>query len=219
LKIIPHAKGRVLLGGIREMKNDMRKLFNYYPVITGFSGRMGNCVYYMRGSVPCARTWVVPANPRTELQQAGRARFAGAVRRWRALDDINRVEWKERAAKAGRTGYNLFISEQMRHCETAAPPEIPSLKPAHHMIHAAAASVPPPITAANTLSHQYICREWAASPPTCVSRMPCDVAVQVNNSFVREALFNKHPSMIETLIPACAGMTACGIKMQFTRSY
>ena len=54
-----------------------------------------------------------PTNPRTELQQAGRGRFADAVATWHAMTPEERKPWNERAAKRSRKGRNLFLSEYM----------------------------------------------------------------------------------------------------------
>jgi hypothetical protein len=133
---------------VRTMKYDIQKLFNCHSVITGLSGRLGHYVFYMRNDTICARRYIVPPNPRTARQQARRTQFAGAVRRWRNLDEAARASWNVRAGKTGRTGYNLFISEQMRDVDVAAFNDTGQLKPAPRIIHVALPAEPmPPHTA------------------------------------------------------------------------
>ena len=83
-------------------------------IVQEVRGRMGGTVYYVRNGRQCARTHVEPANPRTRDQQKGRTRFAHAVRRWRALDECRRQVWNNRAKRMNMSGYNLFISSEMR---------------------------------------------------------------------------------------------------------
>jgi hypothetical protein len=76
-------------------------------------------VYYVRKGTLCARARVIPGNPRTKRQQAGRGRFAESVRRWQGLDREGRDHWNERARGLNMSGYNLFISHQMKQGEVA----------------------------------------------------------------------------------------------------
>lgn len=87
--------------------------------IMGVSGRLGDRVYYTRNGKIRSRRHVIPSNPRTRKQQAGRSRFAGAVRAWRALDEEARADWNRRAKRIRRTGYNLFISECLARADDA----------------------------------------------------------------------------------------------------
>lgn len=54
-----------------------------------------------------------PTNPRTELQQAGRNKFAEAVAAWSALTTVEKSVYNERGKKNNRIGRNIFISEYM----------------------------------------------------------------------------------------------------------
>jgi hypothetical protein len=83
-------------------------------IISGISGRMGNRVYYLRNEKQCSRAHVMPANPRTKRQQQGRTRFAGLVTRWRSLGPSLKENWSRRARNLNMSGYNLFISENMK---------------------------------------------------------------------------------------------------------
>ncbi len=82
--------------------------------IAGISGRLGGRVYYLWNDRQCVRTHVMPANPRTERQQQGRARFAGLVARWRSLGAAHKERWNRRAKRLNMSGYNLFISVNMK---------------------------------------------------------------------------------------------------------
>lgn len=82
--------------------------------IAGISGRLGDRVYYLRNNRQCVRSHVTPANPRTERQQQGRARFAGLVARWRSLGPAHKGRWNSRAKRLNMSGYNLFISVNMK---------------------------------------------------------------------------------------------------------
>lgn len=83
-------------------------------IIVGISGRMGNRVFYLRNEKQCSRAHVMPANPRTDRQQQGRTRFAVLVARWRALGPSQKECWNERARSLNMSGYNLFISVNMK---------------------------------------------------------------------------------------------------------
>ncbi|MBP7582581.1 MAG: hypothetical protein KBA61_01025 [Spirochaetes bacterium] len=96
----------------KEQSSDSDFLLNN-AFITGVSGRLGDSVFYTRNGKIRSRRHVIPSNPRTRKQQAGRSRFAGAVRAWRMLDEVARADWKRRAARHRRTGYNLFIAEYL----------------------------------------------------------------------------------------------------------
>ena len=51
----------------------------------------------------------VPTNPRTELQQANRAKFAEAVLAWQALTQEQKEVYNKIAKYKQFSGYNLFI--------------------------------------------------------------------------------------------------------------
>ncbi len=95
-----------------EQNSDSDFLLNN-AFITGVSGRLGDRVFYTRNGKIRSRRHVIPRNPRTRKQQAGRSRFAGAVRAWRMLDAEARADWRRRAARYRRIGYNFFISEYL----------------------------------------------------------------------------------------------------------
>jgi hypothetical protein len=51
----------------------------------------------------------------THAQLARRARFDQAVKAWQALSEPEQAEWRARAKREHRTGYNLFLSHYLRH--------------------------------------------------------------------------------------------------------
>lgn len=55
------------------------------------------------------RAYTTP-NPRTELQQANRAKMADAVIAWRELDPVDKSGYNSRGKRSGKVGRNLFIS-------------------------------------------------------------------------------------------------------------
>lgn len=59
-----------------------------------------------------------PTNPRTELQQTGRNKFAEAVAAWQSMSEAERAPYKARAVRHSRRGRNLFIQEYMLQSET-----------------------------------------------------------------------------------------------------
>ena len=87
---------------------------HYDPSIEGFTNRLGNLVYYRNRETKCVRRWVMPRNPRTELQQRGRRSFADAVKLWQNLEPYRKAQWNRKALIRHISGYNLFISEHMK---------------------------------------------------------------------------------------------------------
>lgn len=81
------------------------------PPEVSLSGKIGDQVFCKRGKGVYVRTWVRPKDPRTELQQQKRLQFEAAVAAWRALPEPEKDALRKRAAREGRTGYNLFLSE------------------------------------------------------------------------------------------------------------
>lgn len=79
---------------------------------TGYVAGKKRVPYYVR-----MRTYT-PTNPRTELQQSRRSKFAEAVAAWQSMDDAQRAPYKARAVKKSRRGRNLFIQEYMLQSET-----------------------------------------------------------------------------------------------------
>lgn len=93
-------------------KNDATTLTG--GMVIEMRGRVCNRIYYMRNRRICSRRHVIPSNPRSKIQQAGRSQFALLVKRWRELDGNQRVRWNRRAGGLNISGYNLFISHNMK---------------------------------------------------------------------------------------------------------
>lgn len=79
---------------------------------TGYIPGKKRVAYYVR-----MRTYT-PTNPRTELQQSRRGKFADAVAAWQAMDEDARAPYKARAVRHSRRGRNLFIQEFMLQSES-----------------------------------------------------------------------------------------------------
>ncbi len=89
-------------------------LVRYNPAIVCISGKLGGLVFYTRNGTHCVRSHVVPRDPKTERQLARRTRFAALVARWRAMEKAEKQAWNERARGSARTGFNEFLSVEMK---------------------------------------------------------------------------------------------------------
>ena len=90
------------------------------PMFHRLSGNMGRIVHYNRYGQQYCRIHVIPANPRTECQQAVRATFAEAVHSWQQLDSVEKARYNRKARYKKYTGYNLYISTFMKANEPSA---------------------------------------------------------------------------------------------------
>lgn len=61
-------------------------------------------------------------NPRTAIQQVNRSAFSSLVREWRRMGDCERALWNARARETRMSGYNAFISENMKRRKAASLP-------------------------------------------------------------------------------------------------
>lgn len=52
-----------------------------------------------------------PTNPRTELQQANRQKFADAAAAWNSLTEPQKTVYRNRAKRLSLYGWNLFVRE------------------------------------------------------------------------------------------------------------
>jgi len=75
---------------------------------------MGNIIYYNVKGHQYARSYSIPRNPRTEAQQKNRESFAEAVKIWQSLTEKEKSLYNHMAAGKPLSGYNLFISMQMK---------------------------------------------------------------------------------------------------------
>ncbi|NLV67068.1 MAG: hypothetical protein GXY14_05260 [Spirochaetes bacterium] len=81
--------------------------------IKSIHGKRGNIIYYNVRGIQYSRSWSMPENPRTPLQQQNRRNFSESVKLWQSLDPEEKKTYNDMAAPLGRKGYNLFISMQM----------------------------------------------------------------------------------------------------------
>jgi len=84
------------------------------PMFASLDGKIGRIVHFSRYGRQYCRIHVVPANPRTDCQQAVRNIFAEAVRSWRELSPEAQGEYNRRARYMPLSGYNLYISRYMK---------------------------------------------------------------------------------------------------------
>jgi hypothetical protein len=82
--------------------------------IKSIHGRIGNIIFYTVNGNNYARSWSIPENPRTEIQQKNRVNFADAVKLWQRLTDTEKAEYNRMAIGKPLSGYNLFISMKMK---------------------------------------------------------------------------------------------------------
>jgi hypothetical protein len=89
------------------------------PLISAARNKIGGLVYAANPSGQYVRAKVIPAQPRTPAQQAGRARFAAIAASWKSLDQTVRVAWNSYAEgvyqrdslgqRVSICGYNQFV--------------------------------------------------------------------------------------------------------------
>jgi hypothetical protein len=59
------------------------------------------------------KRFYIPANPRSEPQQANRSKFANAISGWQNLTNEQKNQYNERAKRLKMSGYNLYIKIYM----------------------------------------------------------------------------------------------------------
>jgi hypothetical protein len=64
-----------------------------------------------RGKVPIKMRFYRPTDPKTELQQANRQKFADAMQAWQDLTSEVKADYTRRARARGMLGHNLFIKQ------------------------------------------------------------------------------------------------------------
>ena len=65
------------------------------------------------GKITIKQKFYIPSNPKTEIQQANRSKFADAVAGWQGLTTEQKAEYNKRVAHKNFSGYNLYISEYL----------------------------------------------------------------------------------------------------------
>jgi len=81
------------------------------PIFTDIRNALGESVVFsMWKGRPYMRSWVKPANPRTNKQQAHRDVLRQLVKRWQDVIDTaeKKAAWNEEALPYNITGFNLF---------------------------------------------------------------------------------------------------------------
>lgn len=78
------------------------------------SGHIGNMVYYSVRGKTYARQYVIPDNPRSELQTSHRNLFAEAMAEWKKLGTDEKLVYKKRSRRLAMHGHNLFVSEYIK---------------------------------------------------------------------------------------------------------
>lgn len=68
----------------------------------------------LKGIKPCRMRYYIPPNPRTEIQQANRAKMASAVLAWNALTFEEQIVWNRKKKPEKRSGYIKFISYYLK---------------------------------------------------------------------------------------------------------
>lgn len=78
------------------------------------AGRMGDAVLYSVGSRTYMRSYVIPRNPKTPLQQKNRSLFAEAMASWKSLTDEEKYIYKKRTMTLNMLPHNLYIKEYIK---------------------------------------------------------------------------------------------------------
>jgi len=82
------------------------------PIFSDMRNAIGqNVVFSQWKGRPYIRSWVKPANPRTNAQKAVRAYLAELVKRYQSLmaDADVKTEWNEEALPYTISGFNIFV--------------------------------------------------------------------------------------------------------------
>ncbi len=108
----------------KQQVNTMAKI-KLASFVQSLHGRIGNIIYYNVNGYQYARSYTIPANPRTEGQQKNRARFAHAVKLWQQLSIEKKSIYNILVKDKPFSGYNLFISMTLKGItlETVTPVE------------------------------------------------------------------------------------------------
>ena len=85
-----------------------------HPFIESIHGKIGSIVFVKRNKTQFIRSYVVPYDPKTELQIKNRNNFARLVKYWQMLPYKYKYSWNRYGDTLGRKGYNVFISENMK---------------------------------------------------------------------------------------------------------
>ncbi len=99
----------------------------FNALVDGMTGRMGGLIFQRWRSIHYVRTYTPPRDARSQEQLLLRGRFRTLVHAWRSLDTAARAAWNNAAAGMNMSGYNLFISTNMKRSRfEAVSPSFPS---------------------------------------------------------------------------------------------
>jgi hypothetical protein len=76
-------------------------------------GRLGNVIHYNVYGFQYARSYSIPRNHRTEMQQIHREAFAEKVKLWQQLPPDEKKIYNRIAVGKPLSGYNIFISNNL----------------------------------------------------------------------------------------------------------
>jgi hypothetical protein len=75
-------------------------------------------IYRMHPNVPKGKMQLMvsytPSNPQTIKQQNNRQLFSSFVNLWQTMTPEEKMEWRTKASKRGRSGYHFFLSHMMK---------------------------------------------------------------------------------------------------------
>jgi len=84
------------------------------PVFEGFSKQIGDLVFVQTNGKTYVRRKAIPRQVNSEAQQRIRALFRETVGAWKGLNENTKLLWDDAARGKGISGYNLFISVNMK---------------------------------------------------------------------------------------------------------
>jgi len=90
--------------------------FDYIPIGLKVRKQLGKkYIYQIRNGTQVRYDYVVPDNPRTELQQANRWRIRQAVLSWQSLNDDQKQSYRKlEPFKKPMSGYNYYIQQYIK---------------------------------------------------------------------------------------------------------
>ena len=93
----------------------------FNALVDGMTGRMGGLIFQRWKSIHYVRTYTPPRDARSQEQLHLRGRFRTLVHAWRSLDTAARTAWNNAAWGLNMSGYNLFISTNLKRSQNALP--------------------------------------------------------------------------------------------------
>ncbi|MDI6783775.1 MAG: hypothetical protein QME64_06745 [bacterium] len=78
------------------------------------SGQYREYIYVTRNGKTYIKRYAIPANPRTEKQQAHRIRFGQIAKSWSSLPPEMQEQYNQLAKEQPKNGFNLYIEDQFQ---------------------------------------------------------------------------------------------------------